>query len=100
MLENSDWREPLLSWIAMHMPSGTRKSAIYSFLENDLYEKAISIIRDTYQLNHKETDYIVRETTFEKLLLQENDGKKLWIHDEIRHFWAQMGKLICIQLFN
>ena len=78
MLENSDWKEPIISWIVMHMPSGTRKSAIYSFLENDLYDKAISIIRDTYQLNSKETDFLVHETTFEKLgvLLQENEGKK------------------------
>ena len=93
MLEDSDWREPLLSWIIMHMPSGTRKSAIYSFLENTLYDKAIEIIRDAYQMKKEETEFLVHETTFEKLglLLQENEGKKLWVHDEIRHFWAQMG---------
>ena len=93
-LEESDWREPLLSWIVMHMPSGTRKTAIYSFLENSLYDKTMEIIRDTFRLNTDESHFLVHEATFEKLgiLLQENDGKRLWIHDEIRHFWAQMGK--------
>ena len=95
-LEDSDWKEPLISWIMMHMASGTRKTAIYSFLENTLYEKTMEIIKATYQLSKEESDFLLHETTFEKLgmLLQESEGKKLWIHDEARLFLRNLVSFI------
>ena len=37
-LENSDWIEQCLIWIILHMASGTRKTAIYQFVQAILLE--------------------------------------------------------------
>ena len=97
-LEHSDWKEPILAWIMMFMGSGTRKSAIYSFIEDVLYNKTMNIIRQNKEQKQGDSEFLLHETTFEKLgsLLEENNGRKLWVFDEARHFWSQIGKEIII----
>ena len=91
-LEESDWREPLILWIMMYMGSGSRKTAIHTFIEDVLYEKTMKIIRETRKSNKEDTEFLLHETTFEKVgsLLEENNGKKLFVFDEARHFWSQI----------
>ena len=83
-LENSDWTEPTIAWILMHMPSGTRKSVVYKFV-NDVMK--------CLEEPDMENSFKVCETTFEKLglLMQANHNKMIWYFDEARHFFSQLG---------
>ena len=85
-LEDSDWSEPTILWSLMHMPSGTRKSLIYKFV-NDLIAGSCSNTEDG---DGEHTPYKVNETTFEKLglTMASNEGKVVWYFDEGRHFLA------------
>ena len=81
-IETTDWEEPALVWLLLHMPSGTRKSVIFNF---------IKLISSNLEDDGK--IYQVCESTFEKLglTMQANDGKICWFFDEARHFFSQLG---------
>ena len=94
MLEDSDWTEPTIIWSLLHMPSGTRKSLIYKFVNDLVKDLGIkSNENDEDQQDIDTTQYRVNETTFEKLglVMQKNDGKVVWYFDEGRHFFSQLG---------
>ena len=81
-IESADWIEPTIIWVLMHMPSGTRKSVIYNYIQ--------SLLTD---LEDEDMVYQICESTFEKLglIMEKNDGHLCWYFDEARHFFSQLG---------
>ena len=81
-IETTDWEEPALVWLLLHMPSGTRKSVIYKYIKF-----ITSGLEDDGRI------YQICESTFEKLglTMQANNGKTIWFFDEARHFFSQLG---------
>ena len=86
-LEDSMWTDPLIVWPLIHAPSGTRKSRIHGFI-NSLMNFGDYLDKDNILPQFK-----VQETTFENLgmVMEKNDGRVIWMFDEARHFFAQLG---------
>ena len=94
-LENARWTEPTIVWPLMHMSSGTRKSCVYSFVQQfDPFLKDVIHDDDEETLTQsRDEDFLVGGVTFEKLGLIMNDAKcqAYWYFDEARMFLSQLG---------
>ena len=88
-VERTRWKEPLIVWPLMHSSSGTRKSGIYSFVKSLMNFEDWNENDDDKSLPR----YKVNETTFENLglVMEKNGGRIIWMFDEARHFFSQLG---------
>ena len=86
-VERTRWKQPLIVWPLMHSSSGTRKSGIYRFINS------VMNFEDWGDDDEPLPRFKVNETTFENLgiVMEKNGGRVIWMFDEARHFFAQLG---------
>ena len=114
----TDWVEPILLWITICMPTGSRKTTVYQFLRELLQKirKAAgckgnhlkswgSVTRNEIEyylsllspllplpLQGSEPEWLLQDATFEKMgaLMCENGGRLLGMYDELSAFLTKM----------
>ena len=86
-VENTDWIEPILVWVAMCMQTGSGKSSLCKLLE-----KYVEDTRANLACEGSPT-WLADDQTLEKLgvLMNENNGKLLGLYDELVMFFSQMN---------
>jgi len=84
----TDWREPVILWLAICMPSGTGKSLLSNYLQQILQKTRTQCCGKTPQV-----PWTVDEASFEKMgaLMAENNGKLLGLYDELTSFLSRMN---------
>ena len=87
-VEDTDWIEPVLVWIAVCMPTGSGKSGLCKFLKN-LIKKA----REEAGLTEEDTSWCLDDQSFEKMgeLMADNYGKSVGVYDKLAMFLSQIN---------
>lgn len=86
-VEDTDWVEPVLVWIAICMPTGSGKSSLCKLLQK--------LVEDTHANVSSEScpTWLADDQSLEKLgvLMSENGGRLLGLYDELTMFFSQMN---------
>ena len=89
-IEGTDWREPVLLWLSICMPTGMGKSSLCRFLRNRIKAaKALCGLADN------PTQWLCVDQSFEKMgdLMSQNHWKLLGLYDELPMFFSQINIL-------
>ena len=88
MIDDTDWREPILVWLTICMPTGSGKSSLFHHLFNILQ----NVCRKC-NLNDDHPSWMFDDASFEKMgaLMSENSGRLLGLYDELSAFLAQIN---------
>lgn len=86
-VEDTDWIEPVLVWVAICMQTGSGKSSLCKLLA-----KFVEDTRTNVACEGSPT-WLADDQTLEKLgvLMNENNGKLLGLYDELVMFLSQMN---------
>ena len=86
-VENTDWVEPILLWISVCMPTGSRKSSLCKWLRQ--------IVEDAHAMstNDESPSWFLDDQSFEKMgaLMHANHSKLLGLYDELPMFLTQIN---------
>lgn len=85
---NTEWREPVLIWLSINMPTGSTKSAIYHYLNRIVLE-----IRKKAGYSTIDPAWLLGDATCEKMgdLMSANDGRLLGLYDELTSILTQLN---------
>ena len=88
MIDDTDWREPILVWLTICMPTGSGKSSLFCHLFNILQN-----VRRKCNVNDDHPSWMFDDASFEKMgaLMSENSGRLLGLYDELSAFLAQIN---------
>ena len=89
-IEGTDWREPVLLWLSICMPTGMGKSSLCRFLRNRIKAaKALCGLADN------PSQWLCDDQSFEKMgdLMSQNHWKLLGLYDELPMFFSQINVL-------
>lgn len=86
-VENTDWVEPVLVWIAICMPTGSGKSSLCKLLQKLVEDTRTNVASGL------SPSWFADDQTLEKMgaLMCENDGRLLGLYDELPMFFSQMN---------
>ena len=82
MIDDTDWREPILVWLTICMPTGSRKSSLFRHLFNILQNFCRK-----YNVNDDHPSTMLQMGA----LMSENSGRLLGLYDELSAFLAQIN---------
>lgn len=86
-VENTDWIEPVLVWVAICMQTGSGKSSLCKLLTKFVEDTRVNIACEA------SPTWLADDQTLEKMgvLMNENNGKLLGLYDELVMFFSQMN---------
>ena len=87
-VEETEWIEPVILWIAICMPTGSGKSSLCKYLR-----KLVLETRSACLLDGTSPPWFLDDQSFEKLgaLMDENHSKSLGLYDELSMFLTQLN---------
>lgn len=82
------WKESVILWIVITMPSGSGKTPLFNYLTSILNE-----VRKELKLTSVDPSWLLDDASFEKMgeLMYSNHGALLGMYDELSTFLAQMN---------
>lgn len=84
----TEWREPALVWIAINMPTGSTKSALYNYLNSVILQ-----VRRKCGYCPIDAAWLLGDATCEKMgdLMSANNSRLLGLYDELTSFLTQLN---------
>ena len=84
----TEWAERVLVWIAINMPTGSTKSALYQYMHNILV-----CVRAKCGLKPNDPAWLLGDATCDKMgdLMAANSGRLLGLYDELSTFLTQLN---------
>ena len=85
---NTDWKEPVIIWLTVCMPTGSGKSTLFRHLL-DVLEK----VKSEAKVPDDAPTWVLGDASFEKMgsLMSENSSRLLGIFDELSTFLTQIN---------
>ena len=86
----TEWREPVLVWLSINMPTGSSKSSLYQFLNS-----IITKVRKECGCTSRDPAWLLGEASCEKMgdLMDRNGGRLLGLYDELSTLLTQLNPL-------
>ena len=87
-VEDTQWTEPVILWIAICMPTGSGKSSLCKYLHRILLD-----IRSACNIEATAPSWFLDDQSFKKMgvLLEENHSKFIGLYDELSMFLSQFN---------
>lgn len=87
-VEGTLWKEPVILWVSIGMPTGSGKSSLFTYFIN-----LLSKLRAKCNRKEVHPSWTVEESSFEKMgaLMAKNDGRLLGLYDELSSFLTQIN---------
>lgn len=87
-IPDTDWAEPVLLWLTVAMPTGSRKSTLFRYLFSQLQQ-----IRSLAGVSPEDPTWILDDASFEKMgaLMHSNASRLLGLYDELSAFLSQIN---------
>ena len=84
-VDGTDWKEPVLIWECVCMPTGSGKSPLCTYIAN--------LLQDIRSKTGDKSAWQVEDATFEKMgeLMSENGSRILGMYDELTIFLTQIN---------
>jgi hypothetical protein len=84
----TEWRESVLVWLSVNMPTGSSKSSLYKFLH-----AVITKVKKEYGCTSRDPSWLLGDATCEKMgdLMALNGGRLLGLYDELSTFLTQLN---------
>ena len=84
----TEWRERVLVWLSINMPTGSTKSALYQYMHS-----IILCVRAKCGLTSRDPTWLLGDATCEKMgdLMATNGGRLLGLYDELSTFLTQLN---------
>ena len=85
-VQETDWIEPVLVWIAICMPTGSGKSSLCKLLQKLVEDTRANVTSES------SPSWFADDQSLEKMgaLMSENGGRLLGLYDELIMFFSQM----------
>ena len=76
----TEWREPVLVWLSVNMPTGSSKSSLYQFLHG-----VITKVKKKCGCTSRDPSWLLGDASCEKMvdLMALNGGRLLGLYDEL-----------------
>lgn len=84
----TEWREPVLVWLSVNMPTGSSKSSLYQFLHG-----VITKVKKECGCTSRDPSWLLGDASCEKMgdLMALNGGRLLGLYDELSTFLTQLN---------
>ena len=85
---NKAWKEPVLLWCTVAMPTGSGKSTLFRYLF-----KLLNEVRKKAAVGKDDPSWVLDDASFEKMgaLMHSNGSRILGLYDELSAFLSQIN---------